>query len=246
MSNRSHDDGEQQFEPGPSFTDDAPGAPPLSELPSWLQSFAESVEEPEQAQAGPALASSPDLAATEGGGGNDPSMPDWLSSQRTDPGSAFGNIESTVGPGFFSEDDLPEWLRALNADDGNGESPSLGEVDGGLLEPSPDTGSSRTLTVPLVTNVWVTGMEERVENPGAALFATIASGGASRPDIGVATLPVSGSQATTKDAEAQHAEAQPDSGTKRPGWTRRERILAVLVIIMSIILLVMLNFSAGG
>lgn len=245
MSNRSHDG--QYFEPGPSFTEEVPGDQQVSELPSWLRNFAETIEDSESSDETLADTGLPDpsVALDEGDDNGDPTMPGWLSTQRS-ASTPSGNDQTAVGQGFFSEDDLPDWLRALNSDDVPAAASSFGPASEGSPEFTEEANASRVLTVPAVSNVWVTGMEERVENPGATLFAMIASGGASRPDLAVATMPRPGQSTNARNVAPQASEAQqPDGGRTRTSWSRRERILLVAVILMSIVLLVLININIG-
>src|SRR5690606_7693435 len=107
-------------------------------------------------------------------------IPGWLSAPRDLPGASDG--ADSVGAAFFSEDDLPDWLRALNAEP-EAESSTPSSYSNGVMEQPRAAAAPQALAVPAVTNVWVTGMEERVENPGASLFATIAAGGEVRPEL---------------------------------------------------------------
>lgn len=245
MANRSHD-GEQQFEPGPSFTDDVPANEALNELPSWLRSFAETTQEPEPAETDHESADAPDLQADDGDDSDNPSLPGWLSSDRPVLRPHAGNAEPTVGHGFFSEDDLPEWLRALNSDDSQGSSPGPRIIEGGLQEPQARGTSSQVLTVPAVSNVWVTGLEDRADSAGAALFATIASGGASRPDVLAPTLPDSGPQPVARKPESRAADVPSSGSQRRSRWSRRERILLIAIIVLSVVLLIMLSGNVGS
>ncbi|HUG15279.1 MAG TPA: hypothetical protein VMM78_09695 [Thermomicrobiales bacterium] len=247
MANHSEDGDRKQFDPGPSFTDDDPGSPPMSELPSWLQSFAASVEDddseaPAEAPAMDADAG-PDSPVADASADN-PAMPGWLNAPHRDAPSG-GNADASVGTGFFSEDDLPEWLRALNSD----REPAVVEKfagDEGAPEPPAATTRTRVLTAPAVSTVWVTGMEERVENPGASLFAFIATGGESRPELPLATA-ARASQAAAERPAASHVDDAWSDGQPRQGsWSRRERTLMIAVIIMGIVMLLLLNGNFGS
>jgi hypothetical protein len=241
MADRSDDNGRPQFSPGASFTDDDPDDDiEVSELPSWLQSFASSVDVDEAETEVPAT---PVVEAPVAPGADDPTIPGWLSGPREDSNQG-GLLSSPGGTSFFSEDDLPEWLRALSS-----EQPADARDTGfGLAEDSLDELSTppaiQVLTAPSVSNVWVTGMEDRLENPAAVLFSVIATSGTSRPELAMAAAPRVGQNKA--DRAATQAQDVEPARASRGGWSRRERILLIAVIVMLILLLIVLNGNFGG
>jgi hypothetical protein len=249
MADRPHD-GEQQYDPGPSFTDEIPGDEQLSDLPSWLQNFAASLDDDENEATSEPLDARPDqpepsiapeLAAA------DPEIPDWLSSPRHNVLLSDTTMQAAGGD-FFSEDDLPEWLRALSSDGGSHGTAASGSLNGsaGVFDHSSTAASKRAISVPSISNVWVTGMETPIENPGASLFAAIAAGGENRPDVAIASSPPVAQTNSSRRASRQPSEVEVGDAGRRTGWTRRERILLVAVIIMTIVMLLVLNTNLGG
>jgi hypothetical protein len=153
-----------------------------------------------------------------------------------------------AGGDFFSEDDLPEWLRALSSDGGSHGTAVAGSLNGsaGALDHSSTAAPKRAISVPSISNVWVTGMETPVENPVASLFAAIAAAGENRPDVAITSSPPVVQTNSSRRASRQPSEAEAKDAGRRTGWTRRERILLVAVIIMTIVMLLVLNTNLGG
>lgn len=103
------------YEPGPSFVDDLPLDVDPAELPPWLRDMVQS------ATPGEVPATVTAATAVEEG------IPDWLRSPRPAPAGSAAPApppELTPAPtpptpavessfSFLTEDDLPEWLRAL-------------------------------------------------------------------------------------------------------------------------------------
>lgn len=242
MTDRSDDNGRQHYSPGASFTDDAPSDRPLSELPSWLQSFASSVDDQDVAER-----QEPDAEqqAAETVESDDPSMPSWLSSAREDTVTT-GTLASPGGSSFFSEDDLPEWLRALSSEQ-EAAAPTTGfSAPHGGIDDESEPSSRSSISIPAVSNVWVTGLEARVENPAAELFSVIATSGSSRPELAMAAAPRVGQNRNGAGSEKAAAQVEGGRGKRRTSWTRRERILLIAVIVMMIVLLFVLNINFGG
>jgi hypothetical protein len=182
------DGGQASFDPGPSFSEDQPGRAASDALPSWLQSFAESAGESAD-QADPKSDTRDDAGST------------WIDPSRTS--ATAGSFDATfdvhdsrsasqsgqpadnasANANFFSDDDLPEWLRALNTSE-----PASGRAHASVAE-SVDAGPSPAgmsavgvIAVPAVSRAWVTAADPTPPSPGAGTFAALVHELDTRPD----------------------------------------------------------------
>jgi hypothetical protein len=252
MSNRPPSGERDDFDPGLSFTDDPAGEVTASELPSWLRSFAEAAEDD---AAGNPAARSPRTAASVARSSespaldDDPLFPGWLDAPRGNRPQAPGSLVETVGPSFFSEDDLPDWLRALSTDTPAPAAPAAAASAGSAPATAarPAAGVDPVVYVPQVSRVWVHGDDAEYDSESASLFAAIAHGASDRPDVLVDERPSGPAAAMVAPEVAGRSE--PRARRERPAdgsWTRRERILMVLVIIMTIVMFLVLGVNVNG
>ncbi len=222
------------FQPGESFND-APAAPgEAGELPSWLQNFA-----------GEASGSS----SIDGAIGNNPQSggePESSAiSPSADPHASPSASNSNVG--FFSEDDLPEWLRALNAD---GPSSPGGEQVSSA--PAASVSANGTVTIPPVTKAWVTTMDQPEVSTGANLLSSLVHVVDERPDA-IDTPAGSPSQQSTRDskpasksrpaatvAPAPAAETTEAAATADAVRRNRIRMLAIAALIIVVLWLIVM------
>jgi hypothetical protein len=245
MSNRPPNSGRDNFDPGPSFTEDADHKPESGEL----RNFAETAGDHES-PAGGAAGTTRDPDAEDSAAlrqRSAPSMPGWLETPRAGVSSPGGDLADTVGPDFFSEDDLPQWLRSLSTDQ---TSTSSGSFSGGVAAnqaTAETTGAAATLQIPEIANIWVTASEQSNASPGASLFAMVANDTDTRPEV-TGSEPVSGAVVTAhpRSAAARSEDAEGSSKRESRGWTRRERVLMLLVIIAVLVLIFVLGINPNS
>jgi hypothetical protein len=220
------------FEPGDSFSNDSSDQGDAGDLPAWLQNFADVAGE--QSGGKPTAAPSPNPAPAA----STPAPPAQIAD--TSPGS-FGE-QPGADAGFFSDDDLPEWLRALSTD----AEPAGGDDLVGAA-PAMSPASNGALHVPAVSRAWVTHNDQPEVSPGANLLASLVHVIDSRPDaVAVpaaagagASMPAAGQPVVAppkpRAAEAQQSEAS----VVTPGWGRL-RIVAIAAIIVVLLLFVVM------
>ena len=274
MSSGRTGDQARGFDPGNSFTEESLPAPDPSALPSWLQNFAEMAADAPPAPSVATVAATPvqpagamptssvDPSAQHGSVGNgddDAVIPGWLDSSaagsNTPNRGAMTDTSPIGGADFFSEDDLPEWLRALSTSpspDGPAvtSSPSAASSAATTSTPQHDgdivtfsTSPTTTVTVPAVTRIWITEHDVPEPTPGASIFAEIAQVVDLRPDVLVSEAPASvGSQSVNPSAATPATAVEKTPRTERSwGWTFRLAVL--LIIILAVIGLVYLNLA---
>jgi hypothetical protein len=188
-------DGPQQYTPSASFLDHDRPSSRLVELPAWLQSFAASVGEPDTSGApGVEVVDLPEATV-----GTDKTF--------TQPAEEPASRERQAAPGaglatsFISEDDLPEWLRAIAPHDaGDGES-ELFQFGGG--------SSDAPASVPSVTRAWSTSKDARGVDEATSLFALVASQG---PQTAIPSAHGARQQAQRIPSRAETARADNEQG----------------------------------
>lgn len=259
MSNRpphEPDDELDPFAPGESFADgSAESADTADALPSWLQSFGDTVttDSPSAAEqlSSPGTTDLDGLPRPDFGmPGNDEaaesSMAGWLDEASVaplphtplshaapaDPGNMVSGADDGIG--FFSDDDLPEWLRSLG--------PSSAPVSGAArVAPAAAPADIATLTIPAVSRVWVTPHEAAPVPPSASLFASIAGAIDERPDTRVSEFP-SGSAPplSTMPVEQPVVASATIARVERPQegrWSRKALWLVVTFMFLSVVML---------
>lgn len=187
------------YDPGPSFVEHDRPTVRLAELPAWLQRFAASAGDPDdELQEAEEINQSEDItqlptAMVEGE--SEPEiepeapaidLPSWLDDDEAEiplpaiepaiPETPAVAEEPLPGsPQFMiSEDDLPDWLRTISADDGGDES-SAASVSADSM------AVAGLASVPSVARAWVTRDDMDALSEGGSLFALVASQSSSTP-----------------------------------------------------------------
>ena len=156
--------GPQQFPPSPSFQDHDRPRVRLVELPAWLQAFAASVGEPEDVEpSGTADQNQMERLVSSPPGGERPKSESEHQPSMSPPDPASSS--------FISEDDLPEWLRAISPEDGGGDSGNS-LIGGPAAESEAIDGE---ITVPTVSRAWSNSKDSRGTDEATSLFAQVAS-----------------------------------------------------------------------
>jgi hypothetical protein len=145
---------------------------------------------------------------------------------------------SEAGVGFFSDDDLPEWLRSLSP----AAAPSGATVDPIDVVMRP---ASSSLTIPSVSRVWVTPHDAAPVPASTALFASVASALDERPDVLVSETPADASLPVSSmpfDQPMAEPAATPVSVVrpKDRRWSRKVLWLTVTFIILAVVMLAIL------
>ncbi len=149
--------GPQQFPPTPSFVDRDRPSVRLVELPAWLQAFASSVGEPTEDETPEQQPAEEPMTTSSNDQQTQPAPQPKPAPQQT----------SVAGTDFISEDDLPEWLRAIAP-----EGPAESSFDA-LVQ---DTGiDGDQIAVPTITRAWSTSKDSRGVDEATSLFALVAS-----------------------------------------------------------------------
>lgn len=178
------------YDPGPSFVEHDRPSVRLAELPAWLQRFAASAGDPDdEHQEAEEINQSENITQLRTAmveGESDPEiepeapaidLPSWL-----DDDEAENPIEPAIpempamveeplpgSPQFMiSEDDLPDWLRTITADDAGDES-STASVSADSM------AVAGLASVPSVARAWVTRDDMDALSEGGSLFALVAS-----------------------------------------------------------------------
>ena len=255
----------EAFEPGVSFANEPSDDAGSGELPPWLQDFAGAAGEPQGtatagAGAAPAEAQERPPHASMAEPSRPPSVPAQppsavLQSQAAaEPAAQFGQVPGSDGTNFLSEDDLPEWLRALSTEN----PPAAGAAPVAAVETRNPVTPNEAIQVPPVSRAWVTASDQAEVSSGANLLSSLVHAIDSRPDaVAVeSSVSASASPAGARSAARQQTVAPAASGpvnsTTAPasdsvprdgGRWSRTRILAIAVII---VLLVLVYFMLSG
>lgn len=258
MTSRQAGDTARGFDPGRSFTDESLPAPNPSELPSWLQNFAEMTSD---GQSAPPVAPAPsqDQNAQVDTEPDDSMMPGWLDSASPAPQqpapSALTDASSIGGADFFSEDDLPDWLRSLSTPSANTTTPADPDSTSSHY---PATASSHgdspgiatggyapaaTLAVPSVARVWMTDQDMPDRSAAANVFAQVAEVVDLRPDVLVSEAPSSASTLTSQKVVPAPVTAVETAAASRTSWNWTFRLVVLMVIVLAVIMLVYMNLA---
>jgi hypothetical protein len=220
------------FDPGDSFSNDSSDQAGAGDLPAWLQNFADVASE----QTGGKPAAAPTVNPAPAASSQAQPAPDAESIL-----GSFGE-QPVADAGFFSDDDLPEWLRALSTDS----EPAAG-ADLVAAAPALSPASNGALQVPPVSRAWVTHQDQPEVSPGANLLASLVHVIDSRPDaVAVpaaagagASAPVT-SQSVATPPKPPAAEAQqPEPSIVTPGWGRMRVLLIAAIILIVFLIIVM-------
>jgi hypothetical protein len=162
------------YEPGPSFVDAATLPLDAREMPNWLQEFGASVASDETTKADDANPVAPPST-----GEADTTMPRWLAEPR--PGAPAtpvftdlpwdtdepGDDATPASASFISEDDLPEWLRAISGD--------VAAQPEHAAASTPAASSNGGFPVPAVVQAWVIAHQMVALAAGESLMAHLAA-----------------------------------------------------------------------
>lgn len=234
------------FEPGESFVNEPGVQGGAGELPSWLRNFADATGESPGAgkPAQPSTSHGQPVSSSE----DEPSTP--IAAQpgsNDDPDDRFG--QSPAGDSsFFSEDDLPEWLRALSTD-----TTTAASVTPAAAISTTSNSPNATLQVPQISRAWVTVHDQPVVSPGANLLSSLVHVLDSRPDaVDVAPAATStpntgatvlvspaGSKSAAKPKQPATAVASSGPANEARRWNRT-RLLAAMVIAILVLLVIFL------
>jgi hypothetical protein len=238
------------FEPGSSFSNDPSDLGEAGELPSWLRNFAGAAGEGQPANQPAVPAAGPSTPSSSDEPTNSQATPEQ--SQRTgavDSTFDFGQIPDSAGDGFFSEDDLPEWLRALSND-----SEPVTSTTPELVAAAQPVSASGAIQVPSVARAWVTASDFPEVSTGAHLLSSLVEVVDNRPDTVAAPAPTAPRPAAASapaatppapaPASAPKAKAAPATATETPAagsnrWSRTRllALAAAIVIVLFIIIL---------
>jgi hypothetical protein len=234
------------FSTGDSFANDPSDQGGSGELPSWLQDFSDVAgdaggdEQPAVAAAATERATpQPDAAPAQASSVN--AQPEARESQPSMPSlDSFSQAPSGSDASFFSEDDLPEWLRALNT-----ESDPEPVTASAMAMPVASPVPNGTLQVPPVSRAWVTASDQPEVSPSANLMSSLVNVIDSRPDTVVADPAVAASaappRASVAAAPQAASEAAPASvaggDEKRANRTRMLLIATIIVLVLIIIVM---------
>ncbi|HET7035927.1 MAG TPA: zinc-ribbon domain-containing protein [Thermomicrobiaceae bacterium] len=225
-----------RYEPGPSFVDDLPLDVDPADLPPWLRDMVHNA--PGEAPATVAAAT----AVEEG-------IPDWLRSPRpapadsAEPGPAAEPAPSPAAPSvepsfsFLTEDDLPEWLRALGDEIAEPELTADRPAQVATV-PSPAQPSVAAARPPSVSRAWLArprSVETASSTQAAEEFAPLSP-------------PLAAERATPRRSSApsdlRHGTGElpaielPSPASRRPQL--RLLLLALLVVVVVALVLVLL------
>jgi hypothetical protein len=234
------------FTTGDSFANDPSDQGGAGELPSWLQDFADVAgdaggdgqpavaavaNEPPTPQPNAAPTPAPDTILPPAAPESQPSMPSI---------DAFSQAPVGGDTSFFSEDDLPEWLRALNT-----ESDQAPVTASAIAMPVTSPAPNGTLQVPPVSRAWVTASDQPEVSPSANLMSSLVNVIDSRPDAVVAdpavAAPAAPPRASVSAAPKATSAAAPASvavgDEKRANRTRMLLIATIIVLVLIIIVM---------
>ncbi|MEX1158602.1 MAG: hypothetical protein WEC79_06715 [Thermomicrobiales bacterium] len=226
------------FELGTSFTDEPTEEGASGELPSWLQNFG--------GVAGDAKAP----AASE----DEPSMTGWNEAPRPadlraapvpapsgpepEPATQSGQGLAVGDQSFFSEDDLPEWLRALSTES----EPAVSAAP--VAAVSANTGQSASngaVSIPPVSRAWVTASDVAEVSPGANLLSSLVNAIDTRPDaVAVESMTASAPPSARPSGKPQIPSLAAAQSRRDAGRWSRTRMLVVMAIIILVLFIFLL------
>lgn len=227
-----------RFEPGPSFVDDSSLEVEPSELPPWLRDMTQSAAESENGHV-----AAPAAVAEEG-----ENLPPWLDSappangtNHTAPTSATSAWSKPTHPedepaesfSLISEDDLPEWLRALGDQEFDGEQSAVQPA-----AHTPVNNVVATAIAPTVSRAWLSrsrGAESETAEEIAADFAPLESG----PVVEPKREPAPQTDDLTLPAVEEPVAVEPEAAVEAPAQsdTRRVRIIMLSVVVLLVVIL---------
>lgn len=220
------------FTTGDSFTNDPSDQGGTGELPSWLQDFADVTGDSggdRPPDAAPAQASMTNVQ---------PAAP--APQPQTTSIDSFSQAPAGSDASFFSEDDLPEWLRALST-----ESDQTTGTASPMMMPVASPAPNGALQVPPVSRAWVTASDQPEVSPSANLMSSLVNVIDNRPEAVVVdpavAAPAAQPRAAVAAAPQAVAGAAPASvaadDAKRANRTRMLLIATIIVLVLFIIVM---------
>lgn len=229
-----------RFEPGPSFVDDSNLEANPAELPPWLREMTESSAQVKNGH----VTNTPTSVAEHGD-----SLPPWLDSAGPTNGSsesfpassqpswsapAQPAVESAESFSLISEDDLPEWLRALGDQEIETEEP--------VAHPLPTSQSPQALastSAPTISRAWLSrSRDTAVETVDevAADFEPLESGPTVAPKRRTAPQTDELTPFEMQEEEVAPAIVNEAQQIERPTSSRVRVLMLSIVIILVVIL----------
>ncbi len=240
-----------EFSPGDSFSNDPSDQAGTGELPSWLQNFADVAVESsgggqQESATGASERAAPQSTATPAQSSMSQTAPAEAMPQSTETSTLSDVFSQPPGSGdssFFSEDDLPEWLRALSTDS----EPPVAGVPVTTMQAASATPNG-ALLVPAVSRAWVTASDQPEVSPTANLMSSLVNVIDSRPDA-VAVEPAVTTPTRSPNvgsASSPHAATTVAAGSATtngaaPGNRSRMLLIAAIVILVLIIVVMLLG-----
>jgi hypothetical protein len=232
-------DSSDSFELGTSFTDESTEEGASGELPSWLQNFGDVAGD---TTAPGASADQPSMT----GWNEEPSPADLRaavpapSEPEAEPVAQSGQGLAAGDQSFFSEDDLPEWLRALSTE--SEPTASAAPVAAVSVSAGPSAANEAN-AIPPVSRAWVTTADIVEVSPGANLFTSLVNVLDTRPDaVAVETMTASAppsARASGKQPVPSLAAAQSRRDAGR--WSRTKILMVMAIIILVLFIFLMLT-----
>ena len=236
-----------RYEPGPSFVDDSALQVDLFELPPWLREMTTSAG---VASDGRMRASSATVAQSD-------TLPPWLDAVPPTNGSggvaanhaaegwpkpaARPTEESMAEFSLISEDDRPEWLRALGDQEFEVDPTPIAPTNGATASPRPPM-----LVTPTISRAWLS-RPRSIENETAEQVATDFVPIDSSNDATSAQKPTSEVDASAQSSNSTEslpvavAEAPAQDMAKAKPERMRLVLLSALVVVMVIVLFLVLS-----
>jgi len=238
-----------RYEPGPSFVDDAALQVDPLELPPWLREMTPS--DFGAADGFPGIAAS-SIAQSD-------ALPPWLDAAPPMNGASDSSAHYSSAPwpttenrsndeqaasfSLISEDDLPEWLRALGDQEVESEPapPPMTTTNGASSSAPPPT-----LVAPTISRAWLSrprAVEHETADEVAADFVPIEA--SARPEPVRSAMPPAGTTAdpviTAPETPATTASPPPVEGAKPAPRGMRLVLLSAVVVVIVILAFFLLS-----
>jgi hypothetical protein len=235
-----------RYEPGPSFVDDSALKVDPFELPPWLREMTSSA------------GSVPDgrINAPSSAVAQSDTLPPWLDAAPPANGSgnaaanqaavgwpkpaARPNDESMAEFSLISEDDLPEWLRALGDQEFEVDPAPIAPTNGAAPSAQPPT-----LITPTISRAWLSrprSVENETAEAVASDFVPIEPSSNAEPMRKSATAPSAAAQSIdSTEALPVAAAAAPVAAKSEPDRLRLISLSALVVLVVIILFFVLSN-----
>ncbi len=236
-----------RFEPGPSFVDDSNLDVEASELPPWLRDMTLAKTQRENGH----------LAASAAVVDQSETLPGWMDSTTNGSGNGNGYKPAAYAPpassgpsapvdepaesfSLISEDDLPEWLRAL------------GDQEFEETTPSPAPMTSRAATpptvaasTPTITRAWLSRPREvGTESAGdvASDFAPLETG----PTASLARRPTHQTDELTLPQDEAQQGSEPRVVVEETDQTNNNRVRLVMLSVVIVLVVILGVFAVSN